>query len=201
MPVHIPGPRLYHSIKFKHLAQKGHGGGGGGGNVNMNLTPFVDMMTILVTFLLMVFSSSGEILTAQAGMEMPTAVQQAELQQAPVVTVTMQSITFDNVHMTETESVADPASGQWKISELYDAMQQERQNFKLNFDKLPDADRARCTNPQPEDPIKCLDGLAILQADKRVTANVINSVLKTANAAGYTNIMFAVERRGRRAGE
>jgi biopolymer transport protein ExbD len=201
MPVHTPGPRLYSSIEFKHLAQKDGHHGGGGGNVNLNLTPFVDMMTILVTFLLMVFSASGEILTQQAGMELPAAVQQADLQQAPVITVTTTSITFNNLHMAETQSVIDDAADQWKISELFDTMQQERQRFKMSYDSLSEADRRRCENPSPEDPLKCLDGLAILQADKRVTAKVINRVLKTANAAGYVNIMFAVERRSRKAGE
>jgi biopolymer transport protein ExbD len=201
MPVHSPGPRLYSSIEFKHLAQKGHGGGHGGGNVNLNLTPFVDMMTILVTFLLMVFSASGEILTQQAGMELPAAVQQADLQQAPVITVTIQSITFNNLHMAETQSIVDDQAGQWKIGELFDTMQQEMQRFKMRRDTLSDEERRRCDRPDPSDPLKCLEGLAILQADKRVTAKVINRVLKTANAAGYTNIMFAVERRSRAAGE
>ncbi len=195
MPVHPPGPRLYSSIKFKHLAKKSHGGGGGGGNIHMNLTPFVDMMTILVTFLLMVFSSTGEILTQQAGMILPQAVQQDDLQRAPVITVTTQSITFKNLHVAETPSVAESPPGQWKVNELFDKMQHERYQFKVNFDSLPDSERLRCTNPQPNDPLKCLDGLAILQADQRVKAKVINRVLKTANAAGYTNVMFAVERR------
>lgn len=201
MPVHTPGPRLYSTIPFKHLAQKGHGGHGGGGNVNLNLTPFVDMMTILVTFLLMVFSASGEILTQQAGLELPAAVQQGDLQQSPVITVTLQSITFNNLHMAESQSVFDDPPGQWKIGELFDTMQQERQRFKMSFDSLSDADKRRCTDPDPTDPIKCLEGLAILQADKRVKAKIINRVLKTANAAGYTNIMFAVERHSRKTAE
>lgn len=195
MPVHNPGPRLYHSIPFKHLAQAGHGGGlKGGGNVNLNLTPFVDMMTILVTFLLMVFSASGEILTQQPGMELPTAAQQAQLQNSPVITVTNTAITFNNEHMTETESVLEDQSPQWKIVELFERMNQERQLFKMNFDKLPSIEQDRCTNPKADDPLKCLDGLAILQADKNIQAKVIARIIKTANAAGYVNIMFAVER-------
>jgi len=61
MPVHVAGPRLYKSIKFDHLA-KGGAGGKKSMNIHLNLTPFVDMMTILVTFLLMVFSSTGQLL-------------------------------------------------------------------------------------------------------------------------------------------
>lgn len=195
MPVHEPGPRLYHSIPFKHLAQVGHGKGKGGGNVALNLTPFVDMMTILVTFLLMVFSASGEILTQQPGMELPAAAQQADIQRAPVITITQQSITFNNEHMAETDSVFNDTSPQWKVVELFERMKQEKQLFNLNFENLPDSEKDRCRNPTPGDPLKCLDGLAILQADRRVTAKVINRVIKTANAAGYNNIMFAVERK------
>ena len=59
MPVHAVGPRLFSSIKLKVLGTKsGSASGGRPSNVYLNLTPFVDMMTILVTFLLMVFSST-----------------------------------------------------------------------------------------------------------------------------------------------
>lgn len=196
MPVHEAGPRLYSAIPFKHLAQVGHGGGSKNANINLNLTPFVDMMTILVTFLLMVFSASGEILTQQAGLELPAANQQAEIQRAPVITITAQSITFNNEHMAETESVFNDTSPQWKVVELFERMKQEKQLFLMNFDNLPDTEKDRCKNPQPNDPIKCLDGLAILQADRNIQAKVINRVIKTANAAGYPNIMFAVDREG-----
>jgi biopolymer transport protein ExbD len=194
MPVHTPGPRLGHAIPFKHLAQLGHGGGhGGGGNVHLNLTPFVDMMTILVTFLLMVFSASGEILTAQAGLELPAAAQKAEIQRAPVISITTQTITFNNEHMIETPSVFNDTSPQWKVVELFERMKQEKQLFELDYDGLSDKDKERCESPDPGDPQKCLRGLAILQADRRVRAKVINRVIKTANAAGYNNLMFAVD--------
>lgn len=196
MPVHEAGPRLYSAIPFKHLAQVGHGGGSKNANINLNLTPFVDMMTILVTFLLMVFSASGEILTQQAGLELPAANQQAEIQRAPVITITAQSITFNNEHMAETESVFNDTSPQWKVVELFERMKQEKQLFEMNFDSLPDTEKDRCNNLQPNDPIKCLRGLAILQADRNIQAKVINRIIKTANAAGYPNIMFAVDRDG-----
>jgi hypothetical protein len=39
-------------------------------------------------------------------------------------------------------------------------------------------------------------GFLILQADKLVDAKVLNRVLKTAYAAEYPNIMFAINQRG-----
>jgi biopolymer transport protein ExbD len=196
MPVHNPGPRLGHAIPFKHLAQLGHGGGhGGSANVHLNLTPFVDMMTILVSFLLMVFSASGEILTAQAGLELPAAGSKVPIQLAPVITITQQAIMFQNEHMTETATVINDTSPQWKVVELFERMKQESQLFELGFEDLPDPMKERCSGPSDPDPkaLKCLRGLTILQADRRVPAKVINRVIKTANAAGYNNLMFAVD--------
>lgn len=194
MPVHAAGPRLYSAIPFKHLAKVKGGGGAKSANVELNLTPFVDMMTILVTFLLMVFSATGEIITQQAGLELPTAGQQKNIQRAPVIIITKQSITFNGEHMAEVGSVESDESTQWKVVELFERLKAERRAFDLNFDKLPESQKERCKNPDPKDPIRCEEGLAILQADKEITAKVISRVLKTANAAGYNNIMFAVER-------
>ena len=74
MPIHSAGPRLYKSVKFKHLVREaGSAAGARAANISLNLTPFVDMMTILVTFLLMVFSSTGQLLQAQKGLELPVA--------------------------------------------------------------------------------------------------------------------------------
>lgn len=196
MPVHTPGPRLYSAVPFKHLAKGAGGGGAKSTNVNLNLTPFVDMMTILVTFLLMVFSATGEILTQQAGLELPTANQQADIQRAPVIIITKQSITFNGEHMAEVETVQNNESTEWKVVELFERLKAEARAFDFNFQKLPTSQKARCTNPKPGDPLKCERGLAILQADKTIQAKVISRVLKTANAAGYINIMFAVEAGG-----
>src|SRR3989304_5380671 len=70
MPVHVPGPELYNSIPFRHLGGKGKQGKKGV-FAALNLTAFVDMMTMLVVFLLMTFSASGEILMSQKGLDLP----------------------------------------------------------------------------------------------------------------------------------
>ena len=95
MPVHSAGPRLYASVPFKHLVKKsGSSSRSASSNIALNLTPFVDMMTILVTFLLMVFSSSGQLLQAQKGLELPLAESHDTLQEAPVIIVTKSEITY-----------------------------------------------------------------------------------------------------------
>jgi biopolymer transport protein ExbD len=201
MPVHSPGPRLYSAVPFKYLAQGARGGSGRKVDVFLNVTPFVDMMTILVTFLLMVFSASGELISAQRGLVLPNAVIQAKLKRSPIIIVTRDTITFNGQRVGDVSQIGRDEGMEWKIVELYDRLRQEKTSFRMTgFDKLPPEEKAYCTNPQDFHPDTkpdeiCLDGLLILQADKDTPAKVLNRVLKTAYAAEYPNIMFAVNRR------
>ena len=201
MPVHSPGPRLYSAVPFKYLAQGARGGAGRKVDVFLNVTPFVDMMTILVTFLLMVFSASGELISAQRGLVLPNAVIQSKLKRSPIIIVTRDTITFNGQRVGDVAQISRDEGMEWKIVELYDRLRQEKTSFRMTgFDKLPPEEKDYCTNPQnynantKPDEI-CLDGLLILQADKDTPAKVLNRVLKTAYAAEFPNIMFAVNRR------
>jgi biopolymer transport protein ExbD len=202
MPVHVPGPRLYSSLKFKHIAAGASGGTSRPSNISLNVVPFIDIMTILVCFLLMVFSATGDILMSQRGLELPEAAQQDLLQRAPVIVISKESISFNGEDMAQLETIVADTSPQWKLPELYDRMQLERAAFEANFANQPDGEKARCARAEAGERLPagemCLRGLAVLQADKTVPAKVINRVLKTANAAGYTNIMFAVNLRAGR---
>src|SRR5213595_1280287 len=124
MPVHAAGPRLYHSVPFKHLVKKTGSAAGGGKatNIALNLTPFVDMMTILVTFLLMVFSSTGQLLTAQKGLVLPIAQARETLQQAPVIIVTKSEITYQGQLVATVDSVLRDDSPTFKIDALFERL-------------------------------------------------------------------------------
>ncbi len=202
MPVHAGGPRLYNSIPFHHLAQvKGHGGKAV--NVALNVTPFVDMMTILVTFLLMVFSTSGELISAQRGLTLPDATQKDALKKAPILIVTADAVTFEGVQMADPDTIMSESSMDMKIPELFDRLRQEKNQFMTpggGFEKLSTLEKSYCTNPKPNpEPHEiCLNGLLILQADQGTPAKVLNKVIKTANLAEYPNIMFAVNIKGSR---
>ena len=49
----------------------------------------------------------------------------------------------------------------------------------------------------PEATKQKLRGLVVLQADKSVDAKVLNRVMKTAYAAEYTEVMFAITKKKR----
>jgi biopolymer transport protein ExbD len=200
MPVHSAGPRLYHSVPFKHLVKKtGSAAGGRASNISLNLTPFVDMMTILVTFLLMVFSSTGQLLQAQKGLELPIAESRDTLQLAPVIQVTRSEIVYQGQLVATTESVLRDDSPTFKIDALYERLDAAAKKIKedvglgkLSKDLLKACEEAKQgIRPQPGH--ICPDGLAILQADESTDVRLINKIVNTAKAAGFDNLLFAVK--------
>jgi biopolymer transport protein ExbD len=200
MPVRSAGPRLYGSIKFRHLVRHvGSATGTRSSNISLNLTPFVDMMTILVTFLLMVFSSTGQLLHAQKGLELPIATARQTLQEAPVIIVTKSEITYQGQLVATVESVLRDDSPTFKIDALFERLDQAAKKIKEDVamgksskDLLKACEDAK-SNIRPEAGKICPDGLAILQADEATDARLINKIVNTAKAAGFDNLLFAVK--------
>jgi len=200
MPIHSAGPRIYHSVKFKHLVRKsGSSASQRASNIALNLTPFVDMMTILVTFLLMVFSASGQLLQAQKGLELPIADSRDTLQQAPVIIVTKGEITFQGQLIASVDQVLKDDSPTFKIDALYERLDSESKKIKENvgLGRLPKDLQQSCEqakqNIRPLPGKICPDGLAILQADESTDVRLINKIVNTAKAAGFDNLLFAVK--------
>jgi biopolymer transport protein ExbD len=198
MPVHSGGPRLYRSVPFKHLVKSSHGHARAS-NIALNLTPFVDMMTILVTFLLMVFSSTGQLLQAQKGLDLPMAQARETLQQAPVIIVTKTEITYQGQLVATTESVLRDDSPTFKIDALYERLDAAAKKIKedVGMGKLPKDLAKACEeakqNIRPQPGKICPDGLAILQADESTDVRLINKIVNTAKLAGFDNLLFAVK--------
>jgi len=198
MPIHSAGSRLYRSVPFKHLVHKA-GSGVRASNVSLNLTPFVDMMTILVAFLLMVFSTTGQLLEAQPGLDLPTAVSHDTLQQAPVIIVSKTEITYQGQLVATTESVMRDDSPTFKIDALFERLDAAAKKIKedVGTGKLPKELAKACEdakqNIRPQPGKICPDGLAILQADEKTDARLINKIVNTAKAAGFDNLLFAVK--------
>jgi len=221
MPVHPAGPRLYRSIKFEHLG-KGVIGKNRASNVALNLTPFVDMMTILVTFLLMVFSASGEILRSQAGLEMPIARQQGAIQRAPTITITEEAVKViiedENKpvpEMTEVGSIqnllANPPASQ-RIEALHEKLKASWDDIHNNIaaknsKKFSKEELAACAREEEGLPpitktdsdgnenvlTYCPEGLVLVQADKNTDARIIGMIVNTARLAGFGKMLFAVK--------
>lgn len=200
MPVHAAGPRTYKSVKFKHLVKKaGSSAGGRSSNISLNLVPFVDMMTMLVCFLLMVFSASGQLLQAQKGLDLPIADSKETLQLAPVIIVTKSEITYQGQLVATVESALRDDSPTFKIDALFERLDAASKKIKedVGMGKLPKDLAKACddakNNIRPQPGKICPDGLAILQADESTDARLINKIVNTAKAAGFDNLLFAVK--------
>lgn len=200
MPVHSAGPRLYRSVKFKHLVRgSGSAAGGRASNISLNLTPFVDMMTILVCFLLMVFSATGQLLQAVKGLELPIAQAHQTLQQAPVIIVTKSEITYQGQLVATVDSVMRDDSPSFKIDALFERLDAAAKKIREDVaygrqakDLLKSCEDAK-QNIRPAPGKICPDGLAILQADESTDGQLINKIVNTAKAAGFDNLLFAVK--------
>jgi biopolymer transport protein ExbD len=168
------------SVPFRFLGGK-RNEGRKAVNAYLNLTAMVDMMTMLVVFLLSTFSATGELLMSQRGVELPKALNDKELERAPIITITRDAVAFKGDAVADPQALIEDQSTEWKIPELFDRLQLE----KFNFEK----------QDIPEENKRRLRGLIVLQADKAVDAKVLNRVMKTAYAAEYTEVMFAITKK------
>lgn len=172
-----PGPRLRKFIPLKFVSK--HGAGKKSGYAELNLTSMVDMLTILVVFLLQTFSASGELLTVSKNIQLPEAVNFKDLEQAPIIAVSRDSVTLNGDPKADSQELIRENTVDWKIPQLHDDLVVLKNNFKL-------------LHPNPED----FKGLVIVQADKNIDFKVIKKVMYTCAVAGYSNVNFAVQSRG-----
>jgi hypothetical protein len=204
MPIHSPHPHLYESIPFKHLGGKGKMGKKVV-TASLNLTAMVDMMTMLVVFLLMTFSATGEILMVQKGIVLPDATNKSQLLRAPIITITKDAITFNGEPMADPRTILADTSIEPRIIDLYERLKAEHIKFEDEYlnasPEMKAAMDGRDDKGNP-DPSKGLRGLVILQADKDTDAKVLNRVLHTAYGDPadplYPNVMFAINQRSAR---
>ena len=73
MPIHAPHDHLYNSVKLETAKAKLTHAGRKSLYAPLNLVAYIDMMTMLVIFLLMSFSATGEILFVQKNIVLPDA--------------------------------------------------------------------------------------------------------------------------------
>jgi biopolymer transport protein ExbD len=174
MPIVIPGkrfgPRLQKSKRFgKGLHAKK--------NVNSDLliTPLVDMFVIIVLFLIMNFSATGEVLFMTKDIQLPNASNGDPIELKPVVQVSKTAI------LVQGETVAQVA----------DLDKDEYWNIPALEEKLRD-EKKRLDVLHSDDKEGGFKGEVNIQADKDVEFRVLKRVMYSANQAGYYSLNFAV---------
>jgi biopolymer transport protein ExbD len=181
MPIHVPHAQLYKSVRLETAAAKLSKAGRKSVYEALNLVAYIDMMTMLVIFLLMSFSASGEILFVQKNIVLPEAQNWTELERAPVVAISKDVVTLDGKQVaTMDELMQDTnAGGDYKLSELHDTLVTLKNNYKL-------------LHPSEE-----FNGIAIIQSDRQVEFKALRKVMYSVQVAGYNNVNFAVAQKAK----
>jgi biopolymer transport protein ExbD len=183
MPIRAPRPHLFDSINLEATKAKLSHAGRKSVNEALNLVAYIDMMTMLVIFLLMSFSATGEILFIQKNIVMPDAQNWTAMERAPVVGLSKDVVTLDGNQVASADELTkDSATGDAKISELYEKLIILKNNYKLLH---------------PTDPF---NGIVIIQADKGVEFKALKKVMYSAATAGYNNVNFAVKTKAKGGG-
>jgi biopolymer transport protein ExbD len=177
MPVSKPEKLLGSSVPFRFFKKMAHGKASP--ICDLNVTPMVDMLTMLVIFLLMSFSASGEMLFITKDIVLPKAYNSVGLDRAPVIAVSAANIALEGSLVMKTADCDERWYSDWKLPPVIERLEKLR--------KL-----ARQANPD-----KAFDGQVIIQSDGLVPFQVIKMVMFSCAQAGYINVNFAVQKGGK----
>src|SRR6476660_6278294 len=105
MPIYAPKSHLYDSVsldaakaRLTHSSRKSV-------YEALNLVAYIDMMTMLVIFLLMSFSATGEFLFIQKNITMPDAQNWTALERAPVIGLSKDVVTLDGAQVATADAL------------------------------------------------------------------------------------------------
>ena len=175
MPVNKPGRVLLRNVPLAFVSKKVTGHGRKSSNMEIPLIPFIDFLIVLVVFLLISFSASGELLAQKPNLTMPKASNVVTMEMAPVIAIDPIVVTLDGRRMADTATLAaDP-----KVERM-EQLIQDLETMKRNWSIL-----------HPQEPFP---GQVIMQADVSIDFRVIKKLMFSASQAGYANVSFAVNR-------
>lgn len=172
MPVVTPGRRPAFE-PIGRLRSSPLSGGKKSGFASLNLTAMVDMFTILVIFLIQLFTASGEV-TLHDSIKVPSSVA-GELLEEPGTVVMM-----NNEGMLLLENMPIPASEMGSELDISIPGMVKRLTEQREF-------RERI---EGRDPTQAYQGILIIQADVKTDFRTVRRVLTSANEAGWAKIKF-----------
>ena len=173
MSIAQPARRLMHYIPLHFVREKAAGVGRRSPNANLSLTSMIDFLIVVVVFLLMTFSASGETPPSK-GLQLPKAENTIDMIDAPMVAINGSQILVDGAAAGNTHAIEDNKRLQ-RIDELFNILKGKREVWKQLH------------------PGKDFPGVVVLQVDQDVPAVVVKSTFQTAAFAGYPNVSFMVD--------
>lgn len=145
------------------------------------ITPLIDMFIILVVFLIMNFSATGELVQLSKDIRLPRAETTSELERAPIVQISANTVAIEGVKVGESEEILkDP---DLRIPGLTEKLQEMRKVDEMMHPGLP------------------FKGEIIINCDKDVDFKLVRKVMFAASDAGYVKFNYAVLRQKGSGGE
>ncbi len=171
MPIHTPHKRPFAPWLQNHKALVG-GGGKKAGNFELLLTPLIDMFVILVVFLIMNFSATGELVQVTKDITLPKASVQAQLERAPIIQVSPFTVVVEGFRVGDSKDILEDPD--LRVPALTDKLQEMRKVDEMMH------------------PGQAFKGQIIISADRDIEFKLVRKVMFAAADAGYTNVNYAV---------
>lgn len=183
MAIGKPGRRLFKYITIPKIQKNLSGKGGRSVIANLNLTAMIDMFTVLVTFLMMLFNASGDILAADKNIKIPKAVNYTDLEKAVLIQISPLQLKLEGEVLLgdkdpeEMNNLSNEnVDSKLVVGPLASKLAEKREEFlKANPDKKDDP------------------GQVIIQADSSVKYLAITRVMMAAADNGFQRINLAIE--------
>ena len=176
MAIKRPQPELLRNIPLKFVRDRVSGHGRKSVDHQIPLIPFIDFLIVLVIFLLMSFSASGELIAQQPTITMPDANNTQQIEISPIIAVDERVITLDGTRVADTQTQGQSAQVD-RIEPLIQGLEAEKRKWETIHPSEPFA------------------GQVIVQADRNIDFRVVKKVMFSAASAGYGNVSFAVNQR------
>ena len=176
MAIKRPEPELLRNSPLKFVRERVSGHARKSVDHQIPLIPFIDFLIVLVIFLLMSFSASGELVAQQPTITMPDADNTEQIEISPIVAVDERVITLDGTRVADTQTQGQSAQVD-RIEPLIQGLEAEKRKWETIHPSEPFA------------------GQVIVQADRNIDFRVVKKVMFSAAAAGYGNVSFAVNQR------
>ena len=175
MPIVTPGKRPGLRLsKSKVFGKKGYAKKHGG-YTSLNLTPMVDMFTIITIYLIMSFSSDGDILYMSKDIKLPNITAHFKLERAPVVGVSASTISLDGARVVDTQDLERDDT--LNVPPLQEKLQEARQKIEQSGALFGQGDQFK--------------GVINIQADKHIPFKILKKVMFACSSSGFGNINFA----------
>ncbi len=184
MPIKVPGKRNRH----------GKMGGGKRTLVAvLSLTAMVDMFTVLVVFLLQNYKDTGDVLTLEKSVQMPSAASVKELKPSTVVIISQEMIRVNESEVITFSEVREQKD--WFVESLFDYIKNSIEMKTLEFENsLSYKLQKTLNNNELDDQVAMLSAIkeVTIQADESIDLLSLKKIMYTITEAGATSINFAV---------